>query len=151
MAIRKPALRVVQRRAPRLAGFPALVAMPVDPAAAIEMVRKGLPASAVDQAVEYFDIGQKTLLDALRIPVSSFHRKLARHENLSPADSEKVMRLAEVTRHAEETFGTPEAAREWLTTDNLALLGMPISLIDTEAGTAQIRRVLTGLDYGSVL
>ena len=131
--------------------FRRIVSTPLDPANTIEVVRKGVAASAVEQAVEYFDVGQKTLLGALRIPVSSFHRKLAGNETLSPGDSEKVVRLGEITRRAEATLGSPQAAKEWLTTKNLALGATPISLIDTEAGAAQIRRVLGAIDYGSVL
>ena len=149
-------MRIVSRAEPRpgkayFESFRKIVATPLDPANTIDFVRKGVSASAVEQAVAYFDVGQKLILDALRIPVSSFHRKLARNETLSPADSEKVVRLGEITRRAEETFGSPQAAKEWLTTRNLALGAAPISLIDTEAGAAQIRRVLGAIDYGSAL
>jgi putative toxin-antitoxin system antitoxin component (TIGR02293 family) len=153
---RKASMKIVARGTPvprkaYFESFRKIIATPLDPANTIEAVRKGVAASAVEQAVEYFDVGQKSLLEALRIPVSSFHRKLAKNETLSPGDSEKVVRLGEITRRAEETFGGAKAAKEWLTSDNLALGATPISLIDTEAGAAQIRRVLTGLDYGSVL
>jgi putative toxin-antitoxin system antitoxin component (TIGR02293 family) len=83
--------------------------------------------------------------------VSSFHRKLAKNETLSPSESEKVVRLGEITRRAEETFGSAKAAKEWLTTENLSLGAAPISLIDTEAGATQIRRVLGAINYGSAL
>ena len=111
-------------------------------------MRQGLPASAIDEAVVYMAVAQKDLLAALRIPASTFHRRLAANETLSPSESEKVLRLGEIARRAEETFGTPKAAREWLTADNLALGGSPLSLIDTEAGATQVRRVLGTLNYG---
>lgn len=153
---KKASMRLVAKAEPRptkayFESFRKIIATPLDPANTIEVVRKGVAASAVEQAVEYFDVGQKSLLGALRIPVSSFHRKLAKNETLSPSESEKVVRLGEITRRAEETFGSPKAAKEWLTTENLALGAAPISLIDTEAGAAQIRRVLGSIDYGSAL
>ena len=144
----RPTKRVAARRVAQVLSFRRLVSRPPDPAQAIATVRQGLPASAIDEAVVYMAVAQKDLLAALRIPASTFHRRLAANEALSPSESEKVLRLGEIARRAEETFGTPKAAREWLTADNLALGGAPLSLIDTEAGATQVRRVLDTLNYG---
>jgi putative toxin-antitoxin system antitoxin component (TIGR02293 family) len=144
----RPAKRAAPRRVATLLTFRKLVAHAPDPTQAIETVRSGLPASAIDEAVAYMDVARKDLLAALRIPVSTFHRRLAANEPLSPAESEKVLRLGDIARRAEATFGSPRAAREWLTAANLTLGGTPISLIDTETGAAQVRRVLATLDYG---
>jgi len=148
MGMSRPAKRAATRRVAKPTSFRKLVARAPDPAQAIASVREGLPASAIDEAVAYIDVAQKDLLAALRIPMSTFHRRLAAKESLSPAESEKVMRLGEITRRAEETFGEARAAREWLTAENLALGGPPLSLIDTEAGAAQVRRVLATLNFG---
>jgi putative toxin-antitoxin system antitoxin component (TIGR02293 family) len=138
------------RTAKATASFKTIVARSLDPGAAIEAVRQGLPASSIDEAVVYIDVPQKDLLAALRIPLSSYHRKLAANETLSSPESEKVVRLAEITRHAEQTFGDARTARDWLIAPNLALGASPLSLIDTETGAAQVRRVLGTLDYGGV-
>src|SRR5258705_12661511 len=84
--------------------FRRIVSRPMDPGAVIETVRNGLPASAIDEAVAYMEVSQKDHLTALRIPVSSFHRKLAGNETLSSPESEKVVRLADIARRAEHTF-----------------------------------------------
>lgn len=144
----RPAKRAAARRIPHVLTFRKLVARAPDPAQAIETVRQGLPASAIDEAVAYMSVAQKDLLAALRIPVSTFHRRLAANEVLSPGESEKVLRLGDIARRAEHTFGNAKAARDWLTAENLALGGSPLSLVDTEAGAAQVRRVLATLDYG---
>ncbi|HEY8156692.1 MAG TPA: antitoxin Xre-like helix-turn-helix domain-containing protein, partial [Myxococcota bacterium] len=106
--------RIPKRAAPRRVAtvltFRKLVARAPDPAQAIETVRSGLPASAIDEAVDYMEVPRKDLLAALRIPVSTFHRRLAANEPLSPAESEKVLRLGEITRRAESTFGGAKAA-----------------------------------------
>ena len=143
----RPAKRPAAKRVAS-STFRKLVARAPDPAQAIATVRQGIPATAIDEAVSYIEVAQKDLLAALRIPASTFHRRLAANESLSPSESEKVLRLGEVTRRAEETFGDAKAAREWLTAENLALGGSPLSLIDTEAGAAQVRRVLATLNYG---
>jgi putative toxin-antitoxin system antitoxin component (TIGR02293 family) len=142
--------KVHGRQAAKRLSFKNIVSRPLNPATQIETIRIGIPASSIDEAVSYIDISQKDLLAALRIPMSTFHRRLAANETLSPSESEKVVRLGEIARRAEETFGNARAAREWLTIENLALGGTPLSLIDTEAGAAQVRRVLNNLDYGGV-
>jgi putative toxin-antitoxin system antitoxin component (TIGR02293 family) len=150
MGMPSPIKRSAVRRVTTGTTFSRLVARPPDPAQAIETVRQGLPARAIDEAVAYMEVAQKDLLAALRIPMSTFHRRLAANEALSPGESEKVLRLGDIARRAEATFGSTKAAREWLTAKNLALGGTPLSLIDTEAGAAQVRRVLATLDYGGV-
>jgi len=143
-------MKSIGRRLAKVATFRKIVNRSLDAKATIETVRRGLPASAIDEAVAYMDVSQKDLLAALRIPMSSYHRKLAGKETLSSPESEKVVRLAEIARRAEQAFGNPKAAREWLTAENLALGASPLSLIDTEAGAAQVRRVLGTLEYGGV-
>lgn len=143
-------LRRKRERAARAAGFKAIVSRPLNPAEVIETVRQGLPARAIDEAVAYMDVSQKDLLSALRIPISTYHRKLAATETLSSPETEKVVRLAEIARLAEAAFGDAKAAREWLTMDNIALGATPLSLVDTEAGAAQVRRVLGVISDGGV-
>jgi putative toxin-antitoxin system antitoxin component (TIGR02293 family) len=146
----RPSKRAAARRVAAPLTFKRLVAHAPDPDQAIASIRSGLPANAIDEAVDYMDVPRKDLLAALRIPVSTFHRRLAANEPLSSAESEKVLRLGELLRHAQATFGDARAARDWLTASNLALGDTPLSLIDTEAGAAQVRRVLATLDYGGV-
>ena len=146
----RPSKRTAARRVAAPLSFRKLVANAPDPDQAIASVRSGLHASSLDEAVDYLDVPRRDLLAALRIPASTFHRRLAANEPLSPAESEKVLRLGELMRRAEATFGGARAARDWLTAANLALGDTPLALIDTEAGAAQVRRILANLDYGGV-
>ena len=150
MGMARPSKRTAARRVAAPLTFRKLVARAPDPAQAIESVRSGLQPRAIDEAVDYLEVPRKDLLAALRIPASTFHRRIAANEPLSPAESEKVLRLGDLMRRAEATFGSARAARDWLTAANLALGGAPLALIDTEAGAAQVRRVLATLDYGGV-
>lgn len=143
-------LRRKQERTPRAAGFKAIVGRALDPAEAIETVRQGLPARAIDEAVAYLEVSQKDLLAALRIPISTYHRRLAASETLTSPETEKVVRLAEIARLAESAFGDAAAARQWLLMENLALGAPPLSLIDTEAGAGQVRRALGIIEHGGV-
>jgi len=150
MGMARPSKRVAARRVATPLTFRRMVAHAPEPDQAIASVRGGLHANAIDEAVDYMDVPRKDLLSALRIPASTFHRRLAANEPLSPAESEKVLRLGELLRHAESTFGNARAARDWLTAANLALGDTPLSMLDTEAGAAQVRRILATLDYGGV-
>ena len=145
-----PLPRRREARAPKASTFKAIVGRALDPAEVIDTVRQGLPARALDEAVAYMEISQKDLLAALRIPISTYHRRIAAGETLSSPETEKVVRLAEIARLAENAFGDSASAREWLVMPNLALGAPPISLIDTEAGAAQVRRALAVIEHGGV-
>lgn len=139
-----------ERGPARPSSFRAIVARALEPDEVIETVRQGLPARAIDEAVAYMEISQKDLLTALRIPISTYHRRLAAGETLSAPETEKVVRLAEIARLAERAFGDARAARDWLVMQNLALGASPLSLIDTDAGAGQVRRALAVIEHGGV-
>ena len=59
--------------------------------------------------------------------------------------------MAEITKMAEDTFGGREAATQWLKTPNLALEdATPLSMLDTEPGASEVRRILFAINYGGV-
>ncbi|MDE1943710.1 MAG: DUF2384 domain-containing protein, partial [Betaproteobacteria bacterium] len=47
-------------------------------------------------------------------------------------------------------FESSESARKWLLQENLAFGGTPISLLDTETGAVEVRKVLAAIAYGGV-
>ncbi len=85
------------------------------PARKIAVIRKGLPARVVEDMVAYLDVPKTTIFGVLQTPESTAHRLIKDDRNLDSAATERVMRVADVTRQAEETFGGREAARRWLT------------------------------------
>ena len=61
------------------------------------------------------------------------------------------MSVADVTRMAAKTFGGREAATRWLKTPNLGLGdATPLSMLDTEPGAGEVRRILSAIDHGGV-
>src|SRR5205823_3617263 len=103
------------------------------PAVKIEAIRRGINADIVDDMVEYFDVSKNEIFDVLLTPASTAHRLIKEKRALDPAASERVVRVADVTRIAEETFGGPATAAQWLKTPNLALENAtPLSMLDTE-------------------
>jgi putative toxin-antitoxin system antitoxin component (TIGR02293 family) len=142
----------------RLAGkkgtmvFRTFVAEPTPTARKIGVIRRGVAARVVDDMVEYLEVPKNVIFGVLRTPESTAHKLIKDNRNLDSAASERVVRVADVTRMAEETFGGREAATQWLKSTNLALGGAtPLSMLDTEPGAAEVRRVLSAINYGAAL
>jgi len=132
-------------------GFRALVATDTPTAARIEAIRGGVGARVVDEMVEYLDVPKTVIFGVLHTPESTAHRLIRDNRILDSAASERVMRVADIIRTAEETFGGRAAATQWLKRRNLALGGRtPLSMLDTEPGAGEVRRILASINHGGV-
>ena len=132
--------------------FKAIIAKATSTAAMIQVIRTGINASVVDDMVQYFDVSKNQIFDVLLMPPSTAHRLIKERRVLDPAATERVVRVADVTRLAEETFGGRAAAAQWLRSPNLALQNAtPLSMLDTEPGAGEVRRILSSINYGGVV
>ena len=139
-----------RRLAPkRRAGlFQAFVSTETPTAKTIELIRRGVAAGVVDDMAEYLGVPKTVIFGILHTPESTAHKLIKDHRTLDSAASERVVRVAEITRRAEHTFGR-EAAAQWLKSPNLALRGStPLSVLDTEPGAGEVRKILSSIDYG---
>ena len=75
-------------------------------------------------------------------------QRQAARENLSLIESDRLYRLARIEAHATEVFEDEETAADWLKQPNRALGEKPIDLLDTDAGTDRVDRLLTRIEYG---
>ena len=151
---------VKRRPAPALARVPAkkdamvfraFVTADTPAAAKIDTIRSGVTARVVDDMVQYFAVPKTDIFRVLRTPESTAHKLIKENRPLDAAASERVVRVADITRLAEETFGGRDAATQWLKTANLALKGAtPLSMLDTEPGAAEVRRILIAIAHGGV-
>lgn len=129
--------------------FRALVAEETPTAERIDVIRRGLGARIIDDMVDYLDVPKNVVFRVLHTPESTAHRLIRDNRALDPAVSERVVRVADITRMAEETFGGRAAAAQWLKSPNYALAGAtPLSMLDTEPGASEVRRILSAIDYG---
>ena len=132
--------------------FTAFVSRDTSPAAKIDAIRTGINAGVVDDMVQYFDVSKTDIFAILLTPASTAHRLIKENRPLDPAASERVVRVADVTRMAEDTFGGREAAARWLKAPNRAFDDQtPLSMLDTEPGSGEVRRVLSAINYGGAL
>ena len=161
-AVRRPAAGAIRtippRPAPAGAAGPAgeraltfrgLVAGETATARKIDVIRRGVRARVVDDMVEYLDVPKSAVFTLLHAPESTAHRLIRDDRSLDSAASERVMRVADAVRLTEATFGGRDAATRWLKTPNLALAGAtPLSMLDTEPGAHEVRRVLSSISHG---
>lgn len=118
----------------------------------IDLIRAGLAARVIDDMVEYLDVPKNVIFGVLRTPESSAHKLIKDNRMLDSAASERVVRVADITRMAEDTFGGRELAVQWLKSANVGLCGAtPLSMLDTEPGAREVRRILASIDYGGAL
>jgi hypothetical protein len=103
--------------------FNTFVANPTAAAEKIEIIRAGVNARVMDGMVAYLDVPKNQIF--------------------------AVMRIADIARFAEETFGGREPATKWLKSENRALAGAtPLSMLDTEPGAGEVRKILASINYG---
>jgi putative toxin-antitoxin system antitoxin component (TIGR02293 family) len=141
--------RVRATRKKGAALFKAFVSKETPTAKKIDLIRAGVGARIVDDMVEYLDVPKNVIFGVLHTPESTAHKLIKDNRTLDSAASERVVRVADITRMAEATFGRREAAAQWLKSPNLALRGAtPLSMLDTEPGAAEVRRILSAIDYG---
>ena len=116
----------------------------------IEAVRAGLPAKALDHVLKDW-AKQLSQGDVYRVVgrARTLQRKRTRGTSLSADESDRLVRLARILVRAEEALGDEEKARCWLTEENRALGGdRPLSLLDSDAGTLAVERVLGRIEHG---
>ena len=119
------------------------------PADLAHLVRKGLPAGSVTALAEKLRVGNTVLSQKLGIPLRTLTRRLSQASALTPAESDRTVRMARVYANAIEMIGDEETAIEWLSTPNRALGGeRPIDQVDTDTGARMVEDVLGRIAYG---
>ncbi|MEW5790758.1 MAG: type II toxin-antitoxin system Xre/ParS family antitoxin [Pseudomonadota bacterium] len=115
---------------------------------AIELVRDGLPTRVLDVIMARLDLSRDEVSAVAGIPLRTLARR-QREERLKPEESNRIYRLAQVTAFAEDVFGDLDKAHHWLRKPNRALGGqVPLDLLDTDLGTAEVRNVLGRIAHG---
>lgn len=105
-------------------------------------VQAGLPVRALEEVTRH--IGQPAFKYRM-VPKATLHR---RKHRLSPAESERVERLARIAALADHVWEDPALAREFLTSSQ-AQLGQerPIDLAATDLGARMVEELLWKIEY----
>jgi putative toxin-antitoxin system antitoxin component (TIGR02293 family) len=116
-----------------------------------DLLREGLPGRALMHLVERVAVlHQGSLENAVGISFRTYQRRKETPDKpLSPEQSGRVWKLAEILGRATELFGSQAEAEAWLERPAMALdQRRPIDLLSTPAGVETIEEHLTRLEYG---
>ncbi|WP_158668997.1 type II RES/Xre toxin-antitoxin system antitoxin [Bradyrhizobium guangdongense] len=126
--------------------------MPQSPLEAHEALVSGLPSKALVYLVANF--ASLRWDDSLERAIGMSHRTYQRHtaeniRHLSPEQSGRAWKLAEILAKATSIFGSKEEAEHWLERPAIGLdQRKPIDLLATPAGVELVEDFLTRLEYG---
>src|SRR5580704_14017156 len=113
------------------------------------LIRKGLPAGSVTALAGKLHVGNNVLSRKLGIPQRTLTRRLSQSSLLTPAESDRTVRIARVYAYAVELIGDEDKAIEWLGTPNRALGGArPLDQLDTDLGARAVEDILGRIAYG---
>ena len=114
-----------------------------------ELVREGIPVRSLTLLALRLDLAQSELSEKIGIPQRTLTRRNAQAARLTPAESDRTVRLAQVFANATETLGSGEKAAAWLKTPNRALRGgRPLDQVDTDPGVREVEDLLGRIAYG---
>jgi len=135
-----------------LGGKRVLRRAPETPLDAHEMLLRGLPGQALTHLVDSFVFLQRTgsLEKAVGMSLRTFQRrKDAPAKPLSPEQSGRTWKFAEILAKATAVFGSQEEAEQWLERPAIGLdQRRPIDLLATPAGVEMVEDFLLRLEYG---
>jgi putative toxin-antitoxin system antitoxin component (TIGR02293 family) len=114
-----------------------------------KLVREGLPVKSLYLLAERLDLRQAEISEKIGIPQRTLTRRNAQDARLTPAESDRTVRLAQVYANAAETLGSGDKAAAWLKTPNRALRGgRPLDQLDTDPGVREVEDILGRIAYG---
>ena len=114
-----------------------------------QLVRTGLPAASITALAEKLHLMNGALSRKLGIPQRTLTRRLSHSSPLTPAESDRTVRMARVYAYAVEMIGDQDKAIEWLNTPNRALGGdRPFDQLDTDTGARTVEDILGRIAYG---
>jgi putative toxin-antitoxin system antitoxin component (TIGR02293 family) len=123
-----------------------------DPLEVHEMLSRGLPREALTQLISNVAVLHDHALLKAAIGVSlrtSQRMKAASGKPLSPEQSGRVWKFAEILAKATEVLGSQDEAEHWLERPAMALdQRRPIDLLATPTGANLVADLLVRLEYG---
>jgi putative toxin-antitoxin system antitoxin component (TIGR02293 family) len=111
------------------------------------MVEKGFPLRSVDELREGgFTPGE---VYTLILPARTLKHRRQKRQNLSPEETDRVVRLRKITTLADRVFGNHEKALDWLRRANPRLKDRaPLDILRTEVGGDLVEEMLYQIDEG---
>jgi putative toxin-antitoxin system antitoxin component (TIGR02293 family) len=113
-----------------------------------QAVRTGIPSASVRALAAATSTTLTLLQDLADIDRGTFARRSKNKMRLKPSESDRIARIARIAARAIETLGR-EHGLAWLRERNRALGGrIPVELLQTDIGAAQVEQILGRIEYG---
>jgi|FLYL01.1.fsa_nt_gi putative toxin-antitoxin system antitoxin component (TIGR02293 family) len=114
----------------------------------IHAVKEGLPVRTFTLLAAMLGISEAALAGVTGISSSTLTRR-KRSGQLTPEESEHVLRIARLLDLAIQVFEDADSAADWLRSDNPSLGGQaPLAYADTEIGAREVENLLGRIAYG---
>ena len=113
-----------------------------------DRVRQGLPYDSLNHVLRSISLKMDGLLNALDLPERTRARR-KQSGTLSPAESDRLYRLARIVALTIEALGDVDRAARWLEAPNRSLAGQrPVDLLDTEIGARSVEDTIGRIEHG---
>jgi putative toxin-antitoxin system antitoxin component (TIGR02293 family) len=122
------------------------------PMSRVAAIRRGLPSSAIERMSERTRLPVRQVLAYMRMPQTTYNKKLRANEPLDAHHSEQLMVLSDLLQFGTEVFNNESPKfYSWLQSPNQSLGGLtPESLFDTLTGMQEVKNCLLRLEYGNM-
>jgi putative toxin-antitoxin system antitoxin component (TIGR02293 family) len=114
----------------------------------IGRIQAGLSFRAVRNLQSALDLPLEKIATFLGMSRATLHRRKAQGR-IARDESEKLVRYQRLLKKAEDVFGNPGSAREWLTHPQPGLGNVkPVEFAKTELGAREVEALLGRIEYG---
>ncbi|MCK6431207.1 MAG: DUF2384 domain-containing protein [Burkholderiaceae bacterium] len=108
-----------------------------------------MPARSAEALKASIAVPDALLAQLLGISEKTLSRVRAGEGRLDPVVSDRVFRVARIVALATDVLETEEAALHWLKRPQIGLGGrIPLALLTTDAGRAQVEKLLLCIEHG---
>ncbi|MGH7551629.1 MAG: type II RES/Xre toxin-antitoxin system antitoxin [Longimicrobiales bacterium] len=115
-----------------------------------ERVRRGYPVKAVEDVMNAGLIEPDVIYEIV-VPRRTLAHRKQKNQPLSLEQSDRFARVLRIYSRAQEALGDLPKASRWLHKQNRALQGhRPIDLLETDAGSRAVEKVLGRIEHGIV-
>lgn len=115
---------------------------------AINILKRGLPASSFEKLYKGLAISSSDLARITNIAIRTLQRR-RKQGHFQTDESERLLRLGVLFDKAVEVLGGVDVARDWMKTPKKPLAGKtPLEYCDTEPGAREVEDLLGRIEHG---
>ena len=115
-----------------------------------ELIESGVPRGAAQHLQERLNLTERELAEGLGVSTKTLQR-LAKQPGarLTPAQGDRLYRLARLVALAEEVFEDAGRAHQWLRQPQRGMGNrVPLAVMHSEAGSREVEDLLGRIEYG---